>query len=61
MCVDRQITQVWCKICNDIEGRKELLIHEIDSLHKHSGRRKVLVDMGKIIVVSISTLEVTST
>jgi hypothetical protein len=45
---DGRITQVRCKICSDIEGREKLLVPKIDSLYKHAGRRKALVDMGKV-------------
>jgi hypothetical protein len=61
MHADGQITQVRCKICSDIEGREELFVPKIDSLYKHAGRWKALVDMGMVAVVSITTLEVTNT
>jgi hypothetical protein len=48
MGADGRITQVWCKICSDIEGREKLFVPKIDSLYKHAGRRKALVDMGKV-------------
>lgn len=42
------ITQVRCKICSDVEGREKLLVPKLDSLYKHAGRRKALVDIGKV-------------
>jgi hypothetical protein len=57
MGADGRITQVWCKICSDIEGREKLLAPKIDSLYKHAGRRKVLVDMGRCVVVNTTISE----
>jgi hypothetical protein len=48
MGTDGRITQVQCKIYSNIEGREKLLVPKIDSLYKPDGRRKVLVDMGKV-------------
>ena len=42
------ITQVMCKICTDVEGREKLLVPKLDSLYKHAGRRRALVDIGKV-------------
>jgi hypothetical protein len=43
MGVDGDVTQVRCRICTEVEGRKKLLVLKIDSLHKHSGHRKVVI------------------
>lgn len=46
--VDGKITQVWCKVCSDVETREKLLVPKIDSLWKYARRRKALVDMAKV-------------
>jgi hypothetical protein len=46
--VDGRITQVRSKVCSDVERRDKLLVPKIDSLWKHVGRRKALVDMAKV-------------
>ncbi|KAG0611275.1 hypothetical protein M758_7G128500 [Ceratodon purpureus] len=45
---DGSITQVRCKICSNVEAREKLMVPKIDSLYKHAGRRKAMVDMGKV-------------
>ena len=35
-------------ICSDFERREKLLIPKIDLLHKHAGRKRALVNMGKV-------------
>jgi hypothetical protein len=45
---DGRITQVYCTICIDIEGREKLLVSKINSLYKHASRRRALEDMGKV-------------
>jgi hypothetical protein len=60
MGADGRIIQVRCKICSDIEGREKLLVPKIDSLYKHAGRKKALVDMGRCAVVSTTTSELIS-
>jgi hypothetical protein len=46
--VDGRIMQVRCKVCSDVERREKLLVPKIDSLWKHVGRRRALVDMAKV-------------
>jgi hypothetical protein len=43
-----QVTQVHCKICSEVEQREKLLVPKIDSFYKHTGRRRVLADIGKV-------------
>ena len=45
---DGRVAQVRCKICTEVEGREKLLVPKLDSLWKHAGRRKALVDFGKV-------------
>jgi hypothetical protein len=42
MGVDGGVTQVRCRICTEVKGRKKLLVLKIDSLHKDSGRWKAV-------------------
>ena len=42
------ITEVRCRICTDVEGREKFLVPKLDSLYKHAGRRKALVDIWKV-------------
>jgi hypothetical protein len=36
---------VRCKICTNVEGSEKLLVPKIDSLRKHAGKTKTLVNM----------------
>ena len=45
---DGKVSQVRCRICIAVEGREKLLIPKIDSLWKHAGRRRALVNVGKV-------------
>lgn len=45
---DGRVAQVRCTVCSEVEGREKLLIPKLDSLWKHSGRRRAIVDAGKI-------------
>ncbi len=29
---------VWCKVCNEIEGKEKLLVPKFNNLQKHVGR-----------------------
>jgi len=35
-------------VCSEVEGREKLLVPKLDSLWKHAGRRRALVDSGKL-------------
>jgi hypothetical protein len=43
-----QVTQVRCKICSEVEHREKLLVPKINNLYNHVGRRRALVDIGKV-------------
>ena len=45
---DGKVSQVRCRICTAVEGREKLLIPKIDSLWKHAGRRRALVNVEKV-------------
>ena len=42
------ITRMRCKIYSDVAGRNKLLVPELDSLYKHIGRRRAVVDIEKV-------------
>jgi hypothetical protein len=44
----RQVIQVRCKICLEVERREKLLVPKIDSLYKQAGRRRALANIGKV-------------
>jgi hypothetical protein len=57
MGADGDVTQIRCRICTEVEGREELHVLKINSLHKHSGHWKAVttterVKKGKFYYVS---------
>ncbi len=47
---DGLVAQVWCKICNNIEGKPKLLAPKLDTLHKHVGHCKATILNSGIVV-----------
>jgi hypothetical protein len=44
---DGRMSQVHCKVCSHVEGQEKLLVAKIDSLWKHTRRRKALTTFGQ--------------
>ena len=45
---NRQVIQVRCKICLEVEWREKLLVPKVDSLYKQAGRRRALANIEKV-------------
>jgi hypothetical protein len=45
---DGRVMQVRCKVCSEVERRKNLLAPKIDSLWKHARRRRALTSIGSV-------------
>ena len=41
---DGRVCQVQCNVCTKVMSREKLVVPKLDSLWKHAGRRKALVD-----------------
>jgi hypothetical protein len=47
---DGMVAQVWCKICNNIEGKPKLLAPKFDTLKKHVERHKATIHSSDIVI-----------
>jgi hypothetical protein len=48
--LDGKVQQVRCRICSVVEGKEKLPNLQLDSLQKHSGKRKALVTHSRIVI-----------